>query len=353
MKPIPRFLSSWIGLFLLLGSYAAQSQVRCWTHEHHLSRQALGQHSETEAQFETWMDRQMRESSGVGSTENEYNIPVVFHIIYQNPSDAWNISAAQVQSQLQILNEDFKRLKSDTLNAPAAFRAVASGSNINFCLAQRDPQGNTSTGIVRWSFSQSASWSPSAIDATIKPATVWDPTRYFNIWVVNISGGILGYAQFPVSSGLAGLTNSGAANTDGVVLLYNSVGRPPANPFSGVYNLGRTATHEVGHWLGLRHIWGDGSSCTATDYCGDTPPSDAPNYGCATTHSSCSGPDMVQNYMDYSDDQCMNLFSLNQVQRMWTVLANSPRRASLLTANSCQPVSVTPGVLTAAFWVSD
>ncbi|MFZ4630969.1 MAG: hypothetical protein ACOYNE_04905, partial [Bacteroidia bacterium] len=173
MKPIPRFLSSWIGLFLLLGSYAAQSQVRCWTHEHHLSRQALGQHSETEAQFETWMDRQMRESAGVGSTENEYNIPVVFHIIYQNPSDAWNISAAQVQSQLQILNEDFKRLNSDTLNAPAAFRAVASGSNINFCLAQRDPQGNASTGIVRWAFSQNAAWSTTQIDATIKPATVW------------------------------------------------------------------------------------------------------------------------------------------------------------------------------------
>jgi PKD repeat protein len=353
MRPIPSILSSLIGVFLLLMNGTAQSQVRCWTHEHHLNRQALGQHSETEAQFETWMDRQMRESAGVGSTENEYNIPVVFHIIYQNPSDAWNISAAQVQSQLQILNEDFKRLNSDTLNAPAAFRAVASGSNINFCLAQRDPQGNTSTGIVRWAFSQSASWSTSAIDATIKPATVWDPTRYFNIWVVNISGGILGYAQFPVSSGLAGLTNSGAANTDGVVLLYNSVGRPPANPFTGVYNRGRTATHEVGHWLGLRHIWGDGSSCTATDYCADTPPSDAANYGCATTHSSCTGPDMVQNYMDYSDDQCMNLFSLNQVQRMWTVLANSPRRASLLTANSCQPVNATPGPLTVAFAVSD
>ena len=353
MRPIPCVFSSLIAVFLLLMNGTAQSQVRCWTHEHHLTRQAQGLHTETEGQFESWMDRQIREGAGAGSIENEYNIPVVFHIVYQNPSDAWNISAAQVQSQLQILNEDFKRLNADTLNAPAAFRAVASGSNINFCLAQRDPQGNASTGIVRWAFSQNAAWSTTQIDATIKPATVWDPTRYFNIWVVNISGGILGYAQFPVSSGLAGLTNSGAANTDGVVLLYNSVGRPPANPFTGVYNRGRTATHEVGHWLGLRHIWGDGSSCTATDYCGDTPPSDAPNYGCATTHSSCSGPDMVQNYMDYSDDQCMNLFSLNQVQRMWTVLANSPRRASLLTANSCQPVSVTPGVLTAAFGVSD
>jgi PKD repeat protein len=332
---------------------SVEAQVRCWTHEHHLNRVGLGQHTETDAQFESWMDNRLREGVSWGNLETEYNIPVVFHVIYQNASDAWNISAAQVQSQIQVLNEDFKRLNADTLNAPAGFRAVAAGSNINFCLAQRDPQGNPSSGIVRWAFSQNSSWSTSAIDATIKPATVWDPTRYLNIWVVNISGGILGYAQFPVSSGLAGLTNSGAANTDGVVLLYSSVGRPPANPFSSVYNRGRTATHEVGHWLGLRHIWGDGSSCTATDYCADTPPSDAANYGCATTHSSCSGPDMVQNYMDYSDDLCMNLFTLNQVQRMWTVLANSPRRASLLTANSCQAVSVSPGPLTAAFGVSD
>ncbi|MFZ9680667.1 MAG: M43 family zinc metalloprotease [Bacteroidia bacterium] len=338
---------------LSYNSLTSEAQIRCWTHEHHQNRISLGQHAETDAQFESWMNDRLRVGVSWGNLENEYNIPVVFHIIYQNPSDAWNISTAQVQSQVQVLNEDFKRLNADTLNAPAGFRAVAAGSNINFCLAQRDPQGNPSSGIVRWAFSQNSSWSTSAIDATIKPATVWDPTRYLNIWVVNISGGILGYAQFPVSSGLAGLTNSGAANTDGVVLLYSSVGRPPANPFSSVYNRGRTATHEVGHWLGLRHIWGDGSSCTATDYCADTPPSDAANFGCATTHSSCSGPDMVQNYMDYSDDLCMNLFTLNQVQRMWTVLANSPRRASLLTANSCQPVSITPGPLTAAFGVSD
>jgi PKD repeat protein len=312
-----------------------------------------GLHGETESVFEQWISDRLAENAGTMRPEVDYNIPVVFHVIYQNASNAWNISAAQIQSQVDILNEDFKRLNADTMNAPANFRAVAAGSNINFCLAQRDPQGNPSTGIVRWPFTQSASWSISSIDATIKPATIWDPTRYLNIWVVNISGGTLGYAQFPVSSGLAGMPGSGSANTDGIVLLYNSVGRPPDNPFTGVYNKGRTATHEVGHWLGLRHIWGDGSSCSATDYCADTPPSDAANYGCASTHASCSGPDMVQNYMDYSDDDCVNLFTYNQVQRMWTVLANSPRRVSLLTANSCRTVVVTPGPLTAAFTASD
>jgi len=348
----PRIAPYW-ALFLLFLQVPTPTlaQIRCYTHEHHQIRQQQGLHTETEGVFEQWMSTRL--GQGSLNPEVDYNIPVVFHVIYQNTSDAWNISAAQIQSQVDILNEDFKRLNADTLNAPANFRAVAASSNISFCLAQRDPQGNSSTGIVRWQFAQNASWSTSSIDATIKPATIWDPTRYFNIWVVNISGGVLGYAQFPVSSGLAGMPTSGSANTDGVVLLYNSVGRPPANPFSGAYNKGRTATHEVGHWLGLRHIWGDGSSCTATDYCADTPPSDAANYGCPTTHSSCSGPDMVQNYMDYSDDNCMNLFTYNQVQRMWTVLANSPRRVSLLTANSCQPVILTPGPLTTAFTASD
>ncbi|MBM3935530.1 MAG: hypothetical protein FJ343_00060 [Sphingomonadales bacterium] len=342
--------SLWFGFDEVL---AQSSIIRCYTHEHHQARMQQGQHGESEQLFEQWMSNRIAENSSSFRPEVDYNIPVVFHVIYQNASDVWNISAAQIQSQVDILNEDFKRLNADTMNAPANFRAVAAGSNINFCLAQRDPQGNPSTGIVRWQYSQSATWSTSSIDATIKPATIWDPTRYFNIWVVNISGGVLGYAQFPVSSGLAGMPSSGSANTDGIVVLYNSVGRPPANPFTGAYNKGRTATHEVGHWLGLRHIWGDGSSCTATDYCADTPPSDAANYGCPTTHSSCSGPDMVQNYMDYSDDNCMNLFTYNQVQRMWTVLANSPRRVSLLTANSCQAVVVTPGPLTTVFSASD
>ncbi|MFM7747275.1 MAG: M43 family zinc metalloprotease, partial [Bacteroidota bacterium] len=139
--------------------------------------------------------------------------------------------------------------------------------------------------------------------------------------------------------GLSGGTN---ANTDGIVLLYSSVGRPPHNPFTGQYNLGRTATHEIGHALGLRHIWGDGTNCSATDYCGDTPPSDAANYGCPLTHASCGGLDMVQNYMDYTNDACMNLFTANQVARMWTVLQNSPRRNSLLSSPVCTPPDVTP-----------
>ncbi|MFM7586946.1 MAG: M43 family zinc metalloprotease, partial [Bacteroidota bacterium] len=267
-----------------------------------------------------------------------YTIPIVFHVIYSNATE--NISTAQILSQLQILNEDFARLNADTINTPAGFRPVAANTGIQFCLATRDPQGNSTTGIVRYSYPSGTNFTTSYVDGTIKPATIWNPEQYFNFWIVPLSGSILGYAQFPVSS-LPGLSGSASANTDGVVCLHTSIGRPPANPFSGTYNAGRTATHEVGHYLGLRHIWGDGG-CSVDDYCGDTPASDAANYGCPTTHVSCGTVDMVQNYMDYTDDACMNIFTAEQRTRIRTVMENSPRRSNLRTSPACQPLNSPP-----------
>lgn len=324
---------------LTLSAWAQEPVIRCGTTEMQQLMREQGQLLETDEQFERWLAEKMRTTDF--STENERVIPVVFHIVFQQENNIWNISNAQVMSQLQVLNEDFLRLNADTTNTPLAFRPVARNTGISFCLAQRDPQGNATTGIIRHQFPNTTAWSMSGFDNNVKPATIWDPTRYLNIWIANLSGGLLGWAQFPTGSGLPGLSGGNNANTDGVVLLYTSVGRPPANPFSGVYNRGRTATHEVGHYLGLRHIWGDGG-CSVDDFCNDTPLSDAANYGCPTTHVSCSTVDMVQNYMDYTDDACMNIFTANQTTRMLTVLQNSPRRASLLTANSCLPPVMRP-----------
>lgn len=284
--------------------------------------------------FEGWMQQKLVQLSAQTSTARPSvrTIPTVVHVIYSNSSE--NITDAQVISQIDVLNEDFRRLNADTTSTPSGFQPVAADCQVEFCLATIDPNGNPTNGIDRVSLSGSP-FSRTYVDNTIKPTTVWDANNYFNIWVVNVGGGLLGWAQFPNSSGLSGLgTNNGNANTDGVVLLYTSVGRPPHNPFSGPYNLGRTATHEVGHWLGLRHIWGDGN-CSQDDFCNDTPDSDNPNYACPTTHVSCSSTDMVQNYMDYTYDACMNIFTSDQKARMDVVLANSPRRASLLNSSVC------------------
>lgn len=338
-------------LSLLSGQvvFGQENFVRCYTVEMQQQMREQGKLIETDEQFERWLAEKMQTTDfGI---ENERVLPVVFHIIYQQENNIWNISNAQVLSQLQVLNEDFLRLNADTINTPLAFRPVARNTGISFCLAQRDPQGNATTGIIRHQFPNTTAWGTSSFDNTVKPATIWDPTRYLNIWIANLSGGVLGYAQFPTGSGLPGLSGGTNANTDGVVLLYTSVGRPPANPFTGVYNRGRTATHEVGHYLGLRHIWGDGG-CSVDDFCDDTPRSSAANYGCPNINRcddtqfspfpTVNLPDQVQNYMDYTDDACMNIFTANQTTRMLTVLQNSPRRASLLTASSCLPPVLRP-----------
>ncbi|MFM8788043.1 MAG: peptidase, partial [Bacteroidota bacterium] len=223
--------------------------VRCATVDMMNAMRAQGIWTESDEDFERWMVAKQAESRaqrpsnsapshGLESPEIIYTIPVVVHIIYQNETDVWNISDQQVISQIQVLNEDFRRLNADTVNTPALFNGVAGYPNIEFCLARRDTLGQNTTGIVRHRFQQQATWSTNAFNSTGKPTTRWNPNLYYNIWIANLSGGVLGYAQFPTGSGLQGLSGGTNANTDGIVLLYSSVGRPPHNPFTGQYNLG-------------------------------------------------------------------------------------------------------------------
>ena len=336
----------------------SQNTVRCYTDEMH--QQLLQDHPELESrqQFESWMQSSVIQQQSMAIIGGVYYIPVVVHVIHNGEAvgTGSNVSFAAIQSQIDVLNEDFRKmLGSNGWNT----HPDGADTKIEFCLSQRRPDGSAfpvgEPGVNRINRTTAGFTTPpfttTYIDATIKPYTYnnnvptatrgWDPAKYMNIWLCNISGGILGYAQFPQSP-LGGMgCGTPAAATDGVVFLYNSIGKSAVTGFTGVYNEGRTATHEIGHWLGLRHIWGDGG-CTVDDFCNDTPEAAAANFGCPAGTNSCTaapdaGPDMIENYMDYTDDLCMNIFTNDQKMRMRTVLENSPLRATLINSDACTP----------------
>ncbi len=284
---------------------------------------------------------QARKNAGQNATDMVITIPVVFHIVYS--SATYNISDAQCLAQLDQLNKDYARLNTDAGNTPAVWQGISVNTNIQFCLASRTPAGASTTGIER---RQTTVTSFSTNDNVKRTANggmdAWDATKYLNIWVCNLSGGVLGYAQFP----------GGPATTDGVVLTYYSVGSMLSPTSSAPYNLGRTATHEVGHWLNLYHIWGDdGTSCSGTDNVSDTPNQAGENYGApAFPHtdgcSSTSPGVMFMNYMDYTDDNSMNMFTSGQSARMAALFATGGTRSAMLTSTGCQAGSTTCNVPT-------
>jgi Pregnancy-associated plasma protein-A len=233
-------------------------------------------------------------------------IPVVFNVLYRTA--AQNVSVAQLQSQIDVLNEDYAATNAD-YNLTSTYNSVKSGNiGVRFVLDQVKRRSTTKTS---WSTNDAMKKSAQGIAPT-------SPTTKLNIWVCNMGGGILGYAQFP----------GGSSSTDGVVLDDNATGR--TGTAAAPFNKGRTATHEVGHWMNLRHIWGD-ATC-GTDQVGDTPTHNTANYGCpAAGHkSTCSGTpvEMTMNYMDYTDDACMYMFSGGQKTRMLAVFASGGPRNS-------------------------
>jgi hypothetical protein len=283
--------------------------------------------------FEIWvaakkqqeLERSLR-TLGFQQEEPVLTIPVVVHVIHRGEAvgEGSNIPYEQIEDQIRILNEDFRRLNPDRAETLPIFQAVAADTRIEFVLARQTPDGFATTGVTRTEGSQTSYGINSA--TTLSNLSYWPSDNYFNMWVAPLGSGLLGYAQFPVSDlpGLEGANNN--PETDGVVIDYRY--------FGGVGNVaassqGRTTTHEVGHYLGLRHIWGDGD-CSADDFVNDTPLQQSDSDGCPFEPFSCGSPDMYQNYMDYTSDVCMNLFTQEQKARMRIVLNNSPRRASLL-----------------------
>lgn len=285
----------------------------------------------SEAKTQKWLGEHSKQK---GERSQVITIPVVIHIIWNDPIE--NISDNQIYSQLDIMNEDFRMLNADSLDETHPFWEFTADSEIEFCLASVDENGDATTGITRTQTSV-LTWDDNNEDDIKSTANGgldnWDATEYLNIYVVNLDGGTLGFATFP-----GDLATD--PYMDGVVIRYEAFG-DIGTAGSGDFQAndgGRTASHEVGHWLNLSHIWGD--TICGDDFVSDTEIAEDPNYQCPNfpynDNSTCgSGADgeMYMNYMDYVDDNCMNMFTVGQAARMHAAL-NGPR-SGLLTSNGC------------------
>ncbi|MCC6290360.1 MAG: T9SS type A sorting domain-containing protein [Chitinophagaceae bacterium] len=275
---------------------------------------------------------QQRKAASQKETDAQitYTIPVVFHIVLSDPSA---ITDAQIQAQLDKLNNAFSGTDADSASIPAWFKSLFAKSKIRFCLAQRTPDGAPSTGITRTTTSSSASFT---YDDKVKYAgsggnDSWDTNNYFNVWVCRLNDNLLGYSTFP---------GDGVDDAQGVVIDYRTL---PGGSYTN-YNTGKTLCHETGHYFNLYHIWGDDDgACTGTDYVDDTPNQANSSTGCSSgikTDRCTSGGNgiMYQNYMDYSYDGCLIMFTTEQVERMESALLTY--RSSLLNSQGCTPVTL-------------
>lgn len=259
-------------------------------------------------------------------------IPVVVHVLYHTQDE--KLTVAKIQSQIDALNKYFRRRNADTINAPLYFRSFGADCEIEFQLAKSDPKRRATTGIIykytpvtKWKADDQVKFSASMGD------DAWDARNYLNIWVCNLDR-FAGYATLP----------GGDITKDGVVIAYSTFG---ASGLTTGYNLGKTAVHEVGHWLNLRHTWGD-------EYCGDDGVSDTPKQasytvGCpSTTRITCgNGPygDMYMNYMDYTNDDCINMFTQGQKQRMRSLFAAGGVRHGMISSKGLDAPLIAESVL--------
>lgn len=316
-------------LFCFIGSFVTGQSIRkCPSDSHYQTAPSKSELSYLLAQ------RRLR-NTRISEITGVVRIPITVHVIHNNEQGTIggtsnsNISDQQIFSQVKVLNEDFRRL----VGTPGFNNnEVGADLEIEFYLATIDPDGNPTTGITRH-FNSKRQWDVTREAQAIGNIVSWDPDRYLNIWVLPFARSFIGYAEFP-GAAVDGLDlEDPPANIDGVFIEHSVFGRQIGTAQNGPYTFGRTTTHEIGHWLGLIHIWGD--EFCGDDFCDDTPTVREENLeiNCDGYNSRCTGvsiPAMIENYMDYSADQCMNIFTKEQKSRVRAVMELSKRRRRLV-----------------------
>ncbi len=317
------FLLCFLKLSDGLGQSEQQKCVSVERRDVHLTHNPVG--AQKRIELETFTKEFIRNYPNRIQQRSIITIPVVVHIIWNKNEE--NISDQQVLSQLAALNKDFRKKNIELPGIPQAFQNLIADVEIEFCLAVRDPQGNPTTGITR-------TWTPNTVGIGASRnifysaqggKEVWDTRKYLNMYVAKFAGAVSGISSFP---------DSGPASEDAVVINYLNFGTINVK---APYHLGRTATHEIGHFFNLEHPWGPRvNDCCADDFVADTPPSCSTYLDKCPTHPvvSCTLPDMFMNYMFYTDDACMGMFSLGQKLRMLAALNGS--RPGLLSSDGCK-----------------
>lgn len=321
---------------------------RCYTHELMVQKenQNPGYMQRVNDVFENakQIATQNRNSRAVNDTI--YHVQVVFHVVYTSAAE--NIPDSVLINQIEVLNRDYRRRNADTVQTRACFQPIAADAGIEFYLATTDPDGNPTNGITRTVGHPQIpflGFNPGSdeIKDSANGKTCWPTDRYLNIWVGNVFFGIvLGYA-FPPDNAPNWPGSSGTDSAhQGVVLHYAAVGSNFAAPIDPTVAGGRSAVHEIGHYFGLRHIWGDSTDCVVDDGISDTPfAADASQQTCDTTVNSCVDspvdfPDMIEDYMDYSDDRCLNMFTQEQIGVMRAMLATSRVGVAYITTGTTE-----------------
>lgn len=326
--PVPVLLSFFLAAFFGINATAIAQQERCRAGEHRLFDEAWYQQREVrERLLSEWIQNHPEELT----QRTVVTIPVVVHVVWNKNEE--NISNEQILTQMDVLNRDFRKQNVEIPGIPAVFQSKIADVELEFCLANLDPSGNATTGITRTYTNNSVGiGGTSNVHYTnMGGKNAWNPEKYLNIWVVKFAGGVGGTSSFPGEGPLA---------EDGVQVDYRQFGTMNVDE---PYHLGRTCTHELGHYFGLEHVWGPSfnSCCNDDDGIADTPNSCETYLEECPSHPviSCTQPDMFMNYLFYTDDECMGMFTNGQKARMLATL--SMMRTGLLTSNGCGLVADT------------